>query len=68
MDPDSAEAHTLMGVLLESRGQDHTAYQSYKSALTSNPQYGPARDNMRRYCGRFGLDFNSPAINPAAGR
>ena len=65
-DPGSAEALTLMGVLQESRGQDHAAYHSYRSALTANPDYGPARDNLRRYCGRFGLDFTSKAINPAA--
>lgn len=67
-DPDSAEALTLMGVLLESRGRDHAAYHSYRSALTSNPGYGPARDNMRRYCERVGLDYAGPAINPATRR
>jgi Tfp pilus assembly protein PilF len=65
--PDSAEALTLMGVLLESRGQDHAAFHSYKSALTANPHYGPARDNMQRYCERFGLDADNAQINPAAG-
>lgn len=65
--PDSPEALTLMGVLLESRGQDHAAYHSYRAALTADPGYGPARDNMRRYCGRFGMDYDSRAINPAAG-
>jgi len=28
--------------------------------------YQPALDNLRRYCERFGLDFHSKAINPAA--
>jgi Flp pilus assembly protein TadD len=65
--PDSAEALTLLGVLRESRGQDHSAYRAYKSALDSDPQYGPARDNMRRYCERCGLDYHNKAINPAAG-
>jgi DNA-binding response OmpR family regulator len=65
--PDSAEALTLMGVLLESRGQDHAAYQSYRKALTANPHYGPARENLRRYCERFGLDPDNPRINPVAG-
>ena len=64
--PDSAEALTL-GVLLESRGQDHAAYQSYRKALTANPHYGPARENLRRYCERFGLDPDNPRINPVAG-
>ncbi len=65
-DPHSAEALTLMGVLMESKGLDHPAYYSYKSALTANPDYGPARENMRRYCDRFSLDFTNKAINPAA--
>ncbi|MDR3633118.1 MAG: response regulator [Isosphaeraceae bacterium] len=67
VDPGSAEALTLKGVLLEGRGQDHAAYQAYKKALTSDPNYAPARDNMERYCERFGLDAANPRINPAAG-
>ncbi len=65
-DPESAEALTLMGVLQESRGQDHAAYHAYKSALNADPDHAPAQDNLRRYCERFGLDFTNPAINPAA--
>jgi DNA-binding response OmpR family regulator len=65
--PGSAEALTLMGVLRESRGQDHAAYQAYRQALQANPHYAPARDNLRRYCERFGLDPDNPRINPAAG-
>lgn len=65
--PDSAEALTLMGILRESSGQDHAAYQAYKAALESDPGYGPARDNMQRYCERCGLDYHNQAINPAAG-
>jgi DNA-binding response OmpR family regulator len=67
VDPDSPEALTLMGVLLESWGQDHAAYRSYKKALSVSPRYGPAGENMRRYCARFGLDPDNPRINPAAG-
>src|SRR5262249_51836183 len=65
--PDSAEALTLTGVLRESCCQDHAAYQAYKAALESDPRYGPARDNMQRYCQRRGLDYHNKAINPAAG-
>ena len=57
-----------MGVLQESRGQDHAAYHAYKEALTLLPSYRPARENMQRYCERFGLDAANLAINPAAGR
>jgi DNA-binding response OmpR family regulator len=67
LEPNSAEAHNLMGVLHESRGQDHAAYHSYKAALSADPHHGPAQANMRRYCERFGLDFNNRSINPAAG-
>jgi DNA-binding response OmpR family regulator len=64
--PDSAEALTLMGVLRESCGQDHAAYQAYKAALEADPGYGPANENMRRYCERAGLDYHNKAINPGA--
>jgi DNA-binding response OmpR family regulator len=64
--PDSAEAHTLMGVLRETLGQQHAAYHAYKLALEADPDYGPALDNLKRYCTRFGLDFQNPSINPAA--
>ena len=67
LEPNSPEAQTLMGVLYESRGQDHAAYRSYRAALGADPHHGPARDNLRRYCERFGLDFNNRSINPAAG-
>jgi DNA-binding response OmpR family regulator len=64
--PHSAEALTLMGVLRESCGQDHAAYQAYKAALEADPGYGPAQDNMQRYCERFKLDYQNRAINPGA--
>jgi Tfp pilus assembly protein PilF len=64
--PDSAEALTLMGVLRESCGEDHAAYHFYKAALKTAPQYGPALDNMRRYCARSGLDYRNKTINPSA--
>ncbi|QEH38857.1 Sporulation initiation phosphotransferase F [Aquisphaera giovannonii] len=64
--PLSPEANTLMGVLHECRGQDHAAYQDYRRALEADPHFAPARDNLRRYCERFGLDYGSKAINPAA--
>jgi DNA-binding response OmpR family regulator len=66
LEPHSAEGQTLLGVLYESRGQDHAAYHAYKTALSADPHYGPALDNLRRYCERFGLDVHSKAINPAA--
>ncbi len=65
LDPHSAEAHTLLGILQEGRGQDHAAFHSYRAALMSDRRYKPALDNLWRYCQRFGLDFQSRAINPA---
>jgi DNA-binding response OmpR family regulator len=65
LEPNSAEAHNLMGVLHESLGQDHAAYRSYKAALCANRHHQPAVDNMRRYCERFGLDVHNRSINPA---
>ena len=64
--PVSPDAHTLMGVLHECLGQTHAAYQSYRTALLCAPGYTPALNNLKRYCERFGLDFHSKAINPAA--
>jgi Flp pilus assembly protein TadD len=66
LEPDSAEAHHLMGVLRESLGQDHAAYRAYRMALEVDPHYLPALDSMRRYCVRFGLDFSNWSINPGA--
>jgi DNA-binding response OmpR family regulator len=66
LDPASAEAHHLMGVLRESLGQDRAAYEAYRAALEIEPHYLPALDSMRRYCVRFGLDFSNWSINPGA--
>jgi DNA-binding response OmpR family regulator len=64
--PDSAEALTLKGVLLETQGQHHAAYHAYKAALAVNPNFALARDNLRRYCERQGLDTANTHLNPAA--
>ena len=53
LDPKSAEAHNLMGVLHESRGEHEASYQSYKAALKADRQFEPARHNMQRYYERF---------------
>jgi DNA-binding response OmpR family regulator len=66
LDPASAEAHHLMGVLRESLGQDRAAYDAYRAALEIDRYYLPALDSMRRYCVRFGLDFSNWSINPGA--
>ncbi len=66
LDPDAAAAHTLRGALQESLGEHHAAYQSYRKALTYDRQHSPALDGMKRYCERFGLDYQNRAINPGA--
>ena len=49
----SAEAHNLMGVLNECRGEHDASYRSYKAALKADRQYEPAYNNMQRYYERF---------------
>jgi YesN/AraC family two-component response regulator len=64
--PDSPEALTISGVLHECMGEAHAAYQAYRHALECDRRYRPALENLKRYCERHGLDFNSKAINPSA--
>jgi Flp pilus assembly protein TadD len=53
LNPKSAEAHNLMGVLHESRGEHDASYRSYKAALKADREFEPARHNMQRYYERF---------------
>jgi DNA-binding response OmpR family regulator len=46
--PDSPEAHNLMGVLHEARGEP-LAFVEYDAALKAAPDYEPARHNMARF-------------------
>ena len=48
LSPGSAEAHNLLGVLHEVRGEP-LAYLEYDTALKSAPDYEPARHNMARF-------------------
>jgi Flp pilus assembly protein TadD len=65
IDPESAEVQSLMGVLHERLGEHHAAYQCYKIALNIDRHDSIARAGLRRYCDRFGLDFQNTSINPA---
>ena len=65
IDPGSAEVQSLMGVLHERLGEHHAAYQCYKTALKFDRHDSIARVGLRRYCDRFGLDFQNKSINPA---
>jgi hypothetical protein len=44
----------------------YKAEDTARRRLEANPYYGPARENMRRYCERFGLDPSNWSINPGA--
>jgi DNA-binding response OmpR family regulator len=53
VDPQSAEAHNLMGVLHESRNEHDDSYREYRAALKADGRFEPAQHNMRRYYERF---------------
>jgi DNA-binding response OmpR family regulator len=57
LDPDSAVAHYLMGVLHQKLGEHNASYHSFKAALRADPHYEPALDSLRRQCNRLGLDL-----------
>jgi tetratricopeptide (TPR) repeat protein len=49
LDPASAEAHNLMGVVHEIRHEPKNAYRAYRKALRADANYIPARTNLRRF-------------------
>ena len=49
LDPGSAEAHNLMGVLHELREEYGASYREYQAALRADRHYAPAENNMRRH-------------------
>jgi DNA-binding response OmpR family regulator len=53
LNPRSAEAHNLTGVLMELRGDHDASYRAYRAALKADRRYEPARHNMTRYYERF---------------
>jgi DNA-binding response OmpR family regulator len=53
LDPGSAEAHNLMGVLHELRNEHDASYREYRAALRADRHYEPANHNMTRYYERF---------------
>jgi DNA-binding response OmpR family regulator len=53
LNPRSAEAHNLIGVLHETRGERDASYRAYKAALKADRNYDPARHNMQRHYERF---------------
>jgi CheY-like chemotaxis protein len=57
LDPNSAVAHYLMGVLHQRLGEHNAAYHSFKAALRADPRYEPALENLMRQGNRLGLDL-----------
>jgi DNA-binding response OmpR family regulator len=53
LDPNSAEAHNLRGVLHECRNEHDASYREYRAALKADRHHEPARHNMQRYYERF---------------
>ena len=64
INPRSAEAHNLMGVLYESRGDREASYQAYQAALRVDRRYEPAQQNMQRYYERSTFGRTNLALNP----
>ena len=60
LDPASAEAHNLLGVLRELRGEPG-AFDEYCSAVGADPDYEPARHNLQRHYERI---YAGRAITP----
>jgi DNA-binding response OmpR family regulator len=53
LDPNSAEAHNLKGVIHELRNEHDASYREYRAALKADKHYEPAKHNMMRYYERF---------------
>jgi DNA-binding response OmpR family regulator len=66
LEPGSAEAHTLLGILLLGRGEPHAAHAEFDAALAADPDYQPARHNLRHLEARYsGPGPERPAPRPA---
>jgi two-component system response regulator FixJ len=63
LDPEWAAAHNLMGVIHQSLGEHRASCQSFRAALRADGHYEPALENLRRYCERFGRDFQHTAFD-----
>jgi Tfp pilus assembly protein PilF len=63
LDPRSAEAHNLMGVLHECRNEHGASYREYRTALKADRHYEPAKHNMQRYYERFTFGASSTPVD-----
>jgi DNA-binding response OmpR family regulator len=60
LDPRSAEARTLLGVVLEDRGELLAARESFQAALEADPAYAPAEHNLQHMAARYGPNARLP--------
>ncbi len=67
LEPGSAEAHNLMGVLHELRNEHDASYREYKAALKGDRHYEPALHNMTRYYERFTCGRSQEPIDTGEG-
>jgi Tfp pilus assembly protein PilF len=67
LDPHSAEAHNLAGVVHESRNRHDEAYRAYRAALKADRHYEPAKHNMTRYYERFTFGRSDVPVDTGAG-
>jgi type IV pilus assembly protein PilF len=54
LNPDSAEAHNLMGFLLQNEGDAAGAEKSYRNAVSADSTYAPARNNYGAFLYQHG--------------
>jgi DNA-binding response OmpR family regulator len=67
LDPGSAEAHNLLGVLHELRNEHDASYRHYRAALKADKHYEPAQHNMRRYYERFTFGASTVPVDTGDG-
>jgi DNA-binding response OmpR family regulator len=63
LDPNSAEAHNLLGVIHELRQEHDDSYREYRAALQADRHYDPARQNIRRYYERYSFGRSDVPID-----
>jgi tetratricopeptide (TPR) repeat protein len=56
IDPSVAEAHNLRGIALEELGRESEAIEAYRQALSLNPNFKEAKDNLSDLETRFHLE------------
>ena len=66
LNPNSAEAHNLKGVLHECRHEHDDSYREYRAALKADPHFEPAKHNMTRYYERFTFGRSDVPIDTGA--